>query len=71
MHAAIIAINEAIDQQVAADTFTALKNPSAMLVHLDAAIVNEYQDVLFQAKAVKSENARNKVTMMSYLFFFF
>ncbi|CAG5135114.1 unnamed protein product, partial [Candidula unifasciata] len=60
LHAAIIAINEAIDQQVAADTFTALQNPSAMLVHLDGASKDQYQDTLFQAKAVKTENARNK-----------
>ncbi|KAH9500962.1 Ras GTPase-activating-like protein iqgap1 [Bulinus truncatus] len=60
LHAAIIAINEAIDQQVAADTYTAMQNPSAMLIHLDTANIEEYQETLFAAKAIKSENARNK-----------
>ncbi|BFY98703.1 hypothetical protein BsWGS_01743 [Bradybaena similaris] len=60
LHAAIIAINEAIDQKVAADTFTALQNPSALLVHLDGSSIEAYQDTLFKAKAIKTENARNK-----------
>ncbi|XP_059176256.1 ras GTPase-activating-like protein IQGAP1 [Physella acuta] len=60
LHAAIIAINEAVDQQVASDTFTALNNPSAMLVNLDPGSQQQYQLALFEAKAVKAENARNK-----------
>jgi len=60
LHAAIIAINEAIDHGVSCDTFTALQNPSAMLVNLDPGSTNMYQDMLQEAKAVKAENARNK-----------
>uniref|UniRef100_A0A0B7B822 Ras GTPase-activating-like protein IQGAP1 n=1 Tax=Arion vulgaris TaxID=1028688 RepID=A0A0B7B822_9EUPU len=60
LHAAIIAINEAIVQQVAKETFTALKNPAATLVHLDTTNVDEYQELLYKAKALKSENSRNK-----------
>nr|KAI8756299.1 ras GTPase-activating-like protein IQGAP1 isoform X2 [Biomphalaria glabrata] len=60
LHAAIIAINEAIDQQVAADTYSKLQNPSAMLINLDSASQEEYQEALYAAKAIKAENARNK-----------
>ena len=61
VHAAIIAINEAIDQQLAPETYAALQNPSAMLVNLELGTPEEYQDLLFRAKDVKAENARNKV----------
>lgn len=61
VHAAVIAINEAIDHRVAADTFTALKNPNAMLVNLEEALAPTYQDVLYQAKQDKMTNAKNRV----------
>ena len=61
MHAAIIAINEAIDQRVAHDTLAALQNPAAMLVNLDREVTQQLQDQLHTAKQVKAENARNKV----------
>ncbi|XP_076443787.1 ras GTPase-activating-like protein IQGAP1 isoform X2 [Babylonia areolata] len=61
LHAAIIAINEAIDQQVAEDTVAALRNPSAMLVNLDPEVAQHYQDQLYSAKQTKAENARNKL----------
>ncbi|KAK7450216.1 hypothetical protein BaRGS_00039964 [Batillaria attramentaria] len=64
LHAAIIAINEAVDQQVAEETFTALQNPAAMVVSLDPAVVQQYQDMLYTAKQVKAENARNKLEQM-------
>lgn len=60
LHAAIIVINEAIDQKVAAETFAALQNPAAMLISLDPVAIQEYQDLLYSAKQVKAENARNK-----------
>ncbi|GAB1292261.1 Ras GTPase-activating-like protein IQGAP1 [Apodemus speciosus] len=63
LHAAVIAINEAIDRRVAADTFTALKNPNAMLVNLEEALAPTYQDVLFQAKQDKMTNAKNRVSL--------
>ena len=62
MHAAIIAINEAVDQQDAAETYTALQNPSAMLVHLEPDYQDQYQELLYQAKQTKAENARNRVS---------
>lgn len=60
LHAAIIAINEAIENGVALETMAALRNPSAMLINLDIEVSKNYQDQLYSAKQVKAENARNK-----------
>lgn len=68
MHAAVIAINEAIDHRIPADTFTALKNPNAMLVNLEEPLASTYQDILYQAKQDKMANAKNRVKM-KYLSF--
>lgn len=61
MHAAVIAINEAIDRQIAEDTLDALKNPSAHLINIYPELSDMYQQLLYDAKAIKAENARNKV----------
>ncbi|NXG53318.1 IQGA1 protein, partial [Psilopogon haemacephalus] len=61
LHAAVIAINEAIDRRVPADTLMALKNPNAMLINLDDHLESTYQDTLYRAKQDKMENAKNRV----------
>uniref|UniRef100_A0A8B9PIE6 IQ motif containing GTPase activating protein 1 n=1 Tax=Apteryx owenii TaxID=8824 RepID=A0A8B9PIE6_APTOW len=61
LHAAVIAINEAIDHQVPADTLMAMKNPNAMLVNLDDLLASTYQDTLYRAKQDKMENAKNRI----------
>ncbi|NWU92404.1 IQGA1 protein, partial [Upupa epops] len=61
LHAAVIAINEAIDHQVPADTLMAMKNPNAMLINLDDQLESTYQDTLYRAKQDKMENAKNRV----------
>ncbi|XP_010224361.1 PREDICTED: ras GTPase-activating-like protein IQGAP1 [Tinamus guttatus] len=61
LHAAVIAINEAIDHQIPADTLTAMKNPNAMLVNLDDLLASTYQDTLYRAKNDKMENAKNRM----------
>uniref|UniRef100_A0A8C3D4S1 IQ motif containing GTPase activating protein 1 n=1 Tax=Corvus moneduloides TaxID=1196302 RepID=A0A8C3D4S1_CORMO len=61
LHAAVIAINEAIDHQVPADTLTAMKNPNAMLINLDDRLESTYQATLYRAKQDKMENAKNRV----------
>uniref|UniRef100_A0A674I5G6 IQ motif containing GTPase activating protein 1 n=1 Tax=Terrapene triunguis TaxID=2587831 RepID=A0A674I5G6_9SAUR len=61
LHAAVIAINEAIDRQVPADTLLAMKNSNAMLVNLDELLASIYQDTLYRAKKDKMENAKNRV----------
>ncbi|NXN36313.1 IQGA1 protein, partial [Rhinoptilus africanus] len=62
LHAAVIAINEAIDHQVPADTLMAMKNPNAMLINLDDQLESTYQDTLYRAKQDKMENAKNRIT---------
>lgn len=61
MHAAVIAINEAIEKGVADQTIKTLKNPNAMLVNVDDNLAHAYQKELSEAKKRKEENARLKV----------
>ncbi|XP_010010369.1 PREDICTED: ras GTPase-activating-like protein IQGAP1, partial [Nestor notabilis] len=61
LHAAVIAINEAIDHQVPADTLMAMKNPNAMLINLDDQLECTYQDTLYKAKQDKMKNAKNRI----------
>ncbi|XP_054025263.1 ras GTPase-activating-like protein IQGAP1 isoform X2 [Dryobates pubescens] len=61
LHAAVIAINEAIDRRVPADTLMAMKNPNAMLINLDDHLESTYQDTLYRAKQDKMENAKNRI----------
>ncbi|XP_078316270.1 ras GTPase-activating-like protein IQGAP1 isoform X2 [Crassostrea virginica] len=60
LHAAIIAINEAIDKEDAEETMKALRNPSAMLVNLAEDLPDNYQATLYEAKMTKAEIAKNK-----------
>lgn len=61
LHAAIIAINEAIETQNATEIMTALGNPSANMIGLDKTLSEDYSKLLFEAKQTKTENAKNKV----------
>ncbi|XP_063295545.1 ras GTPase-activating-like protein IQGAP3 [Pelobates fuscus] len=61
VHAAVIAINEAVERGVVQDTMAALRNPNAMLVNLNPKLAAVYQELLYQAKSTKEENARNKL----------
>ncbi|XP_075580361.1 ras GTPase-activating-like protein IQGAP3 [Pelecanus crispus] len=60
VHAAVLAINEAVDRGVAAQTMVALRNPSAMLLDLREGLAGAYQEVLHRAKLEKGSNARNR-----------
>uniref|UniRef100_A0A8C0H3U1 IQ motif containing GTPase activating protein 2 n=1 Tax=Chelonoidis abingdonii TaxID=106734 RepID=A0A8C0H3U1_CHEAB len=60
LHAAVIAINEAIEKEVADQTLTTLRNPNAMLMNVDEDLAQEYQKELLEAKRRKQENARLK-----------
>uniref|UniRef100_A0AAQ5XAQ2 IQ motif containing GTPase activating protein 2 n=1 Tax=Amphiprion ocellaris TaxID=80972 RepID=A0AAQ5XAQ2_AMPOC len=51
LHAAVIAINEAVDRGQASVTVGALNNPNAMLRNIQEALAQDYQDTLRQAKA--------------------
>ncbi|NWX74649.1 IQGA3 protein, partial [Alca torda] len=61
VHAAVLAINEAVDRGVVAQTMVALRNPNAMLLDLREALAGAYQEVLHRAKLEKGSNARNRV----------
>ena len=61
VHAAVIAINDAIDHQVASATLEALRNPNAHLVDINAENADELQGVLYEAKSTKAERAFSKV----------
>uniref|UniRef100_A0A8C8EFG1 IQ motif containing GTPase activating protein 2 n=1 Tax=Otus sunia TaxID=257818 RepID=A0A8C8EFG1_9STRI len=60
LHAAVIAINEAIEKGIAEQTIATLRNPNAMLLNVDEELAQDYQNELFEAKRRKESNARLK-----------
>ncbi|KAK1176523.1 ras GTPase-activating-like protein IQGAP1 [Acipenser oxyrinchus oxyrinchus] len=65
LHAAVIAINEAIDKGVADQTMTALANPNAMLRDTQETLAEEYQGQLSRAKKAKEDGATDKRSSVS------
>ncbi|KAM8794488.1 ras GTPase-activating-like protein IQGAP3 [Eudromia elegans] len=61
VHAAVLAINEALDRGVVEDTMAALRNPSAALRDLREPAAAAYHELLLRAKLEKAGNARNRV----------
>nr|XP_041567030.1 ras GTPase-activating-like protein IQGAP2 isoform X1 [Taeniopygia guttata] len=61
LHAAVIAINEAVEKGIAEQTIVTLRNPNAMLLSVDEELAQDYQNELFDAKRKKQSNARLKV----------
>ncbi|KAJ7311371.1 hypothetical protein JRQ81_006990, partial [Phrynocephalus forsythii] len=61
LHAAVIAINDAIERQIPAETFAAMRNPNAMLVNLEETLSPDYQGTLYRAKQEKTANARKRI----------
>ncbi|KAM7320989.1 hypothetical protein ACRRTK_020242 [Alexandromys fortis] len=60
LHAAVIAINEAIEKGVADQTIITLRNPNAVLTFVDDNLSQEYQKELWESKKKKEENAKLK-----------
>ncbi|KAM8793472.1 ras GTPase-activating-like protein IQGAP2 [Eudromia elegans] len=60
LHAAVIAINEAIEKGITEQTIVTLRNPNAMLLNVDEDLAQEYQNELFDTKRRKESNARLK-----------
>uniref|UniRef100_UPI003AB01964 ras GTPase-activating-like protein IQGAP3 n=1 Tax=Centroberyx gerrardi TaxID=166262 RepID=UPI003AB01964 len=60
VHAAVIAINEAVERGEAEVTARALRNPSAALSHLQEALMSVYQELLRQARRRKAERAAGR-----------
>ncbi|XP_078105764.1 ras GTPase-activating-like protein IQGAP2 [Sander vitreus] len=60
LHAAVIAINEAVDRGQTSVTMGALNNPNAMLRNTQEALAQDYQDTLSQAKARKQDQSSGR-----------
>ncbi|TRY58164.1 hypothetical protein DNTS_007127, partial [Danionella cerebrum] len=58
VHAAVIAINEAVDRGCVQTTARALQNPNAMLKFLQDQLMAVYQEMLRQARAQKAARAQ-------------
>ena len=54
IHAAIMAVNEALEKEDSAETLTALSNPNACLLKVEADNGERYQSTLLQAKRTKA-----------------
>uniref|UniRef100_G1P7P6 IQ motif containing GTPase activating protein 2 n=1 Tax=Myotis lucifugus TaxID=59463 RepID=G1P7P6_MYOLU len=65
LHAAVIAINEAIEKGIAEQTIITLRNPNAVLTLVDENLAQEYQKELWAAKKGKEENAKLKNNCIS------
>uniref|UniRef100_A0ABI7Z8A4 IQ motif containing GTPase activating protein 2 n=1 Tax=Felis catus TaxID=9685 RepID=A0ABI7Z8A4_FELCA len=65
VHAAVIAINEAIEKGIAEQTIITLRNPNAVLTLIDDNLAQEYQKELWEAKKRKEESARLKNNCIS------
>lgn len=62
VHAAVLAINEAVEKRIVGQTKAALLNPYAVLNNIREPLAAVYQEVLYRAKAEKANNAKNKVS---------
>ena len=60
LHAAIVAINEAIDHGNPNDTVNALKNPDAKLQDVNPGEAQDYQNLLSESKRIKCEQTNLK-----------
>uniref|UniRef100_A0A8D3C4J2 Ras GTPase-activating-like protein IQGAP3 n=1 Tax=Scophthalmus maximus TaxID=52904 RepID=A0A8D3C4J2_SCOMX len=60
VHAAVIAINEAVERGDVGVTAAALRNPDALLRDLQEVLTSVYQEMLRQAKRGKTERARSQ-----------
>ncbi|KAM5264227.1 ras GTPase-activating-like protein IQGAP2 [Ctenodactylus gundi] len=65
LHAAVIAINEAIEKGVVEQTLVTLRNPNAVLTLVDDSLAQEYQKELWEAKKKKEEHAKLKNSCIS------
>uniref|UniRef100_A0A8C5CYB5 IQ motif containing GTPase activating protein 3 n=1 Tax=Gadus morhua TaxID=8049 RepID=A0A8C5CYB5_GADMO len=64
IHAAVLAINEAVVQGDVGATALALRNPNAMLERLQGALMAVYQEMLQQARNAKTHSAATGVELV-------
>ncbi|XP_077600730.1 ras GTPase-activating-like protein IQGAP2 isoform X1 [Stigmatopora nigra] len=65
LHAAVFAINEAVDRGQEPATMAALRNPNAMLRNTQEALAQCYQDMLTQAKSRKQDTSSSSYSTLS------
>uniref|UniRef100_A0A8C3XR86 IQ motif containing GTPase activating protein 3 n=1 Tax=Chelydra serpentina TaxID=8475 RepID=A0A8C3XR86_CHESE len=65
VHAAVLAINEAVERGEVEQTMAALRNPSAMLLDVRENLAAVYQEMLYQVKLEKAGDARNRESLES------
>lgn len=65
LHAAVIAINEAVDKGITSQTMVTLRNPNALLLNVADGFDQQYHDELYQAKKIKEDNAKLKNNSIS------
>uniref|UniRef100_A0A8C3G820 IQ motif containing GTPase activating protein 2 n=1 Tax=Cyclopterus lumpus TaxID=8103 RepID=A0A8C3G820_CYCLU len=61
LHAAVIAINEAVERGETSVTMGALNNPNAMLRNNQEVLAQDYQDTLSQTKARKQDQSSGRL----------
>uniref|UniRef100_A0A3B5N1V7 Calponin-homology (CH) domain-containing protein n=1 Tax=Xiphophorus couchianus TaxID=32473 RepID=A0A3B5N1V7_9TELE len=64
VHAAVAAINEAVDRGEVSGTAAALRNPAALLCDLQEALMAPYQEALREARRRKAERAAHQVSRL-------
>ena len=57
MHAAILAVNDALEKEISSELFAALSNPNTCLKNLEVENADRYQNSLYQAKKSKADAA--------------
>uniref|UniRef100_A0A8C3AD44 IQ motif containing GTPase activating protein 2 n=1 Tax=Cyclopterus lumpus TaxID=8103 RepID=A0A8C3AD44_CYCLU len=65
LHAAVIAINEAVERGETSVTMGALNNPNAMLRNNQEVLAQDYQDTLSQTKARKQDQSSGRVRVQA------
>lgn len=58
VHAAILAVNEALDKESGVETYNALSNPNTCLMKLEVTNADKYQSLLLQAKREKAAKSQ-------------
>ena len=63
MHAAIMAVNQALEKDDSAETLAALRNPNTCLVKVEGDNIERYQTALVKAKGGKAVKAQVRASL--------
>ena len=67
MHAAILAVNEALEKESSTETLAALRNPNTCLVKVEGDNAERYQNILIKAKRDKAAKAQVRIVQVQLL----